>query len=121
MSEELVSRKLVRPIDLNSADRLFGGQMLSWIDDTAAVYAMVQLNTTSIVTARVSEVNFLRPALQGDMLEFYASTVKIGRTSLTVRMRVIARKQEIVDCTLVFVAIDANGKPTLHCKEELGL
>jgi acyl-CoA hydrolase len=117
--EEVWARHHIKPSDLNSADRLFGGQMLLWIDDCAAQYAMYQLDTTSVVTAKISEVHFKRPAFQGDILEFFVSTVDIGKTSLTVRVRVIARgeRQEIVDCTLVFVHIGSDGHSCRHLKD----
>lgn len=117
--EEIWARHHVKPSDLNSADRLFGGQMLLWIDDCAAQYAMYKLDTTSVVTARISEVNFKRPALQGDMLEFFLSTISMGKTSLTVRVRVRARGhwQDIVDCTLVFVHIGQDGHAQRHLKD----
>lgn len=118
MSEELIYRRHVRPTDLNSANRLFGGQMLSWIDESAAAYAMCYLKTTSIVTARISEVSFVHPAYQDDMLEFFASVSKIGRTSITVDLRVEANrfdtKSVITTCSLVFVVVDRNGKPMAH-------
>lgn len=122
MSEELIARRRIKPSDLNSANRLFGGQMLSWIDETAAVYAQYQLKSAEVVTARMSEVNFVAPALQGDFLEFFASTVKMGRTSLTVHVRVVAKwfvdgvehDKLIGECDMVFVHVDKNGKPTAH-------
>jgi acyl-CoA thioesterase YciA len=116
MNEELVYRRLVKPSDLNSGNRLFGGQMLSWIDENACTYVLCQLDRTRVVTSKVSEVNFIHPAKQADMLEFYASTIGKSRTTLTVRMRVMVKKVTIVDCSLVFVAIDENGKPEAHGK-----
>lgn len=118
--EEIWARRHVRPSDLNSANCLFGGQMLSWIDETAAQYAMCQLDTMAVVTAKISEVNFKAPAKQGDLLEFFVSTVAVGRTSLTVRMRVVNRnvwRKEIVNCTLVFVHINDEGHPCPHLKD----
>jgi acyl-CoA hydrolase len=127
MTEELVTRRRVRPIDLNAANRLFGGQLMLWIDESAAIYAMYKLKTTNVVTARISEVNFRQPVLQGDFLEFFASTVKYGRTSITVRMTVEVKRLDdpnntvAADCELVFVAIDTNGKPTPYLKDPKGM
>lgn len=118
MNEELIYRRHVRPTDLNSSNRLFGGQMLSWIDESAAAYAMCYLKTTSIVTARISEVSFIHPAYQNDILEFFASISKTGKTSITVNLRVEANrfttKSIITTCSLVFVVVDKNGRPTPH-------
>lgn len=120
--EELIARHHVRPEDLNSGNFVFGGRMLSWIDDAAASYAMTVLKTTSVVTARISEVNFLAPGRQGDMIEFYASIGKVGKTTLTVHLRVVTNTytnqgvliKELVTCDLVFVAIGENGRPKAH-------
>lgn len=121
MAEELIARHHIRPADLNSGNFLFGGRMLEWIDDCAATYAMNVLQTTMVVTAKISAVNFLSPARQGDILEFYASVVKAGFASLKVHLRVMTNtygsrlsSREIVNCDMVFVSIDETGKPTPH-------
>ena len=117
--EELIARRRIKPSDLNPANRLFGGQLLAWIDEHAATYAMYTLKTASVVTARISEVNFIHPVCQGDNLEFYASTLKTGKTTLVVRMRVADNRfdgpsENVADCTITFVCIDNNGKPSPH-------
>jgi len=123
LTEELVARRRISPSDLNPANRLFGGRLLAWIDEHAATYAMYQLRTLSIVTAKVSEVDFIRPVVQGDFLEFYVSTVKLGKTTITVHVRVANNRfggvnKTVANCELVFVCIDVNGKPTPHFKED---
>lgn len=82
------TRKLVKPEDLHPRGTLFGGRLLSWIDEECAIYASCQLETTAIVTKYMSEINFLRPAYCGDVVELGADTVKVGTTSLTVRCEV---------------------------------
>jgi acyl-CoA hydrolase len=117
-----IAMRLVMPRDLNPANRLFGGKMMAWIDEAAAIYAIGRLKTNRIVTKKISEVNFESPALQGDMLEFFASTAHIGRTSLTVRVDVQAKRftgdaeldVKVSSCDVVFVAVDENGKSTPH-------
>jgi acyl-CoA hydrolase len=63
-----IKQKLIRPEDLNSRGTVFGGTILKWIDE-AAIYAMCQLKTKNIVTKLISEINFMSPGYQGDVIE----------------------------------------------------
>jgi acyl-CoA hydrolase len=122
-------RKLVMPEDENPAKRLFGGRLMQWSDEAAALYAMCQMRTQSLVTLKISEVLFKNPARSGDILEFWTRKKRVGRTSLTVECVVTRKKigdkldeprlqatddSLILSCEFVFVAIDAKGKPTPH-------
>lgn len=120
-NQELICRQRIKPNDLNACNRLFGGKLLSWIDEYSAIYAMCKLKTERVVTARVSEVNFKQPIEQGDILEFWGSIVDVGRASLTVRVIVGIVDLEnpdatkvAADCQLVFVSVDFTGKPKAH-------
>src|SRR4051812_48773573 len=84
-------RKLVMPEDENPARRLFGGRLTQWADEAAALFAMCQMQTQSVVTLKISEIYFKNPAKSGDILEFWTRNKKIGRTSLTVEC-VVTRK-----------------------------
>src|SRR5919199_390529 len=130
-------RKLVMPEDENPAKRLFGGRLMQWADEAAALFAMCQMRTKSIVTLKISEILFRNPAQSGDILEFWTRNKKIGRTSLTVEC-MVTRKMIglpltapeapdfskaayqgdpsgiILGCEFVFVSLDENGKPTPH-------
>lgn len=118
-------RKLVMPKDLNPANRLFGGQMMAWIDEAAALYAMCQSNTTNIVTANISEINFRKPVFSGDFLVFEAETTSIGKSSFNVRINVEKKVisgpydrlsyEHVCDCFITFVTIDPEtGKSIPH-------
>ena len=114
----LTYRKLVKSEDLNPAGRLFGGRMMEWIDEAAAMYAICQLQTQKIVTLKVSEILFKEPIYNGDIIEFFASTKNCGRTSFTVSLEVkrkaVAFNEKpklALTCDLVFVTVDDNGKP----------
>lgn len=96
---------------------------MEWIDEAAALFAIKSLYRTKIVTAKVSELNFINPARSGDYLEFYCNISKIGRTSLTIDLEVkkktivqgwMGADDTIVTCQLVFVAVDDEGKSTPH-------
>lgn len=111
------TRRFVRPNDLNISNRLFGGQLLSWIDEEAAIYACCQMKHDKVVTKYMSEIDFKLPAETGDILEFGLEVVSIGRTSLTTKCEVRHKKTRAVIITverIVFVAVDANGLPTRH-------
>lgn len=113
------TRKLIKPEDLNGRNTLFGGRLMSWIDEECAVYAVCQMKTHSIVTKYISEMNFVAPAFQGDIIEIGVETVKSGNSSLTLRCEVRNKdtKQIIITIEkLVFVAVDDDGRPTAFDK-----
>lgn len=127
MSKELSFRRLVRPEDMNPAHRLFGGRIMEWADEAAALHAMLYMNTQSIVTMKVSEIMFTNPALNGDILEFWAETTKVGTKSITVRLQIERRlfahnadkPKLILDCEFIFVHVDENGKSKPHGLREI--
>lgn len=111
------SRKIVKPQDLNPNGTLFGGVVLSWIDEEAAIYVLCQLGKGRIVTKYMSEINFVSSAKLGDVIEIGMETVKFGRTSITVKCEVrtkFNRDTIITIDRIVFVHIDENGIPLPH-------
>lgn len=111
------TRRFVRPIDLNISNRLFGGQLLGWIDEEAAIYASCQMKHDRVVTKYMSEIDFKLSAKTGDILEFGLEVVSAGRTSLTTRCEVRHKKSRAIVITIeriVFVAVDDQGVPTRH-------
>lgn len=111
------SRRLVMPEHLNSANRLFGGCLLSWIDEEAFIYAKCQLKTPRLVTRHISEVNFIAAAMQDDIVEFGMQTSKIGKTSISITCQVRNKDtgRLIIDIDkIVFVAVDQQGQPIDH-------
>jgi acyl-CoA thioesterase YciA len=108
------TRKLVSPPDLNPANTLFGGQLLKWIDEEAAIYAMCQLDDNHIVTKYMSEIDFISPAFNNDIIEIGCETVKVGRSSITIKceVRVKDTKTTIIKIDeIVLVHVDPNGRP----------
>jgi acyl-CoA thioesterase YciA len=118
MAEVMSFRKIVMPGHLNPAHRLFGGLMMSWLDEAGALYAVCQMKSTSLVTKKFSEVMFNTPVKNGDILEFMASTKAVGKTSLTVTIRVIKKFEQpevaAVTCDIVFVKVDEQGNSIPH-------
>lgn len=116
------TRKIIKPEDLNSRGTLFGGRLLAWIDEECAIYSGCQMNTHNVVTKYMSELNFLSPAFQDDVIEIGVETVKVGATSLTVRCVVRnkeTRKNIVSVSQIVFVAIDENGRPKKHALSQV--
>jgi acyl-CoA hydrolase len=115
------TRKLIKPEDLNPRGTLFGGRLLEWIDEEAAVYAMCQLDTKNIVTKLISEINFVSPAYQGDVIKIGVEPINFGKTSLTLKVVVINKDTDSVIVQIdkmVFVSLDTEGKPFPHGKTE---
>jgi len=76
------TRKWVKPEDLNPNATLFGGRLLEWIDEEAALYTVVQLENSKVVTKYISEINFMSSAEQGDIIELGMDVVKFGTSSI---------------------------------------
>ncbi|QLE84703.1 MULTISPECIES: acyl-CoA thioesterase [Shewanella] len=111
------SRRFIKPEHLNPANALFGGQLLSWIDEEAAIFAACQTSSNSIVTKLISEINFMTPARQGDVLEFGLELVSAGSSSITVRCEVrnkMTHMPVVVIDKMVFVCVDERGLPKPH-------
>ena len=116
------TRKWVKPEDLNPNGTLFGGSLLRWLDEEAAIYAIVQLDNPNVVTKLISEVNFVSSAQQGDIIELGITAVEFGRTSITLRCVVrnkITHKNILTIERMVFVNIGADGKPEPHGKTQI--
>jgi len=82
------TRKWVRPEDLNANGTLFGGSLLRWIDEEAAIYSIIQLGNKHVVTKFMSEINFIASAKEGDLIEMGLTAIDFGRTSITLRAEV---------------------------------
>jgi len=116
------TRKWVKPEDLNPNGTLFGGSLLKWIDEEAAIYAIVQLENSRVVTKYISEINFVSSAIQGDIIEMGITAINFGNTSLTMRCEVrnkITRKSILTIDKLVFVNVDEDGNPLPHGKTRI--
>ena len=113
------TRKLIKPEDLNAGNTLYGGQLLKFVDEEAAIYAMCQLGSKNLVTKLVSTIDFVSPARQKDIIEIGVQATKFGRTSISLHVVVRNKETEAVICeieNMVFVLVDENGKPIPHGK-----
>nr|WP_108871543.1 hotdog domain-containing protein [Tessaracoccus timonensis] len=111
------SRKWVKPEDLNANQSLFGGSLLRWVDEEAAIYAIIQLGNERTVTKFISEINFVSSAREGDIIEMGLAVVHWGTTSLTLKavVRNVFTGEKIITIDrIVMVALDENGEPKPH-------
>lgn len=116
------TRKWVKPEDLNPNHTLFGGKLLQWIDEEAALYTIIQLENTHIVTKFISEINFISSPRQGDIIEIGIVATHFGKTSLTLKCEVrnkMNREKILTIDKMVFVNVDSKGKPVPHGKTEI--
>jgi acyl-CoA hydrolase len=113
------TRKWIKPEDLNPNGTLFGGSLLRWIDEEAAIYTIVQLNNPKVVTKFISEINFVSSAKVGDIIELGITATDFGNTSLTLRCEVrnkITRNSILTIDKIVFVNLDEECNPVPHGK-----
>ena len=116
------TRKWIKPEDLNPNHSLVGGRLLQWIDEEAALYAIVQLETPRCVTKFISEINFISSAKQGDIIEIGIEATDFGNTSITLTCEVrnmMTRQTIITIDKIVFVGLDENGIPKKHGKTKI--
>ena len=113
-------RVIMMPKDTNARGTIFGGVILSYIDQAAAIEAQRKSNKR-FVTKAMNAVEFVAPVHLGDVVSFYASTIRLGRTSLTIKIEVEAerlsedqqkRSVKVIEAEVVCVAVDAEGEPT---------
>ena len=111
------TRKMVAAKDLNSNGSLFGGRVLSWIDEEAFIFSACQLKDDSVVTRYISNIEFLSTARIGDIVEIGMEAIDMGRTSIT--LKCVVRKKGCdtiltqID-KIVFVLVDRQGRPKPH-------
>ena len=107
------------PRDTNSQGTIFGGVILSYIDMAGAIEAHRNTGMDRFVTVAMREVIFHQPVFVGDLVSFYAETVRVGNTSITVRVVVEAERYggpkervRVTEAEVVYVAVDRAGKKT---------
>lgn len=116
------SRRIVKPEDLNANSTLFGGKVLSWIDEEAILYSIIQLENKRLVTKYISEINFLSSAMLGDIVEIGIEVVSFGTSSITLNSEVrnkMTHETIIIVDNIIIVNLDKDGKPYPHGKKEI--
>jgi acyl-CoA thioesterase YciA len=115
--QELVLKVIPMPADCNANGDIFGGWVMAQVDLAGAVLP-ARLVQGRIATVAVNEFVFKQPVRVGDILSFFASVARIGRTSITVKVEVYAERMrqqgryvKVTQANLTYVAIDNDGKP----------
>lgn len=113
------------PRDTNSQGTVFGGIILSYIDMAGAIEAHRHTRMQRFVTVAMREVIFHKPVFVGDLVSFYSETVRVGTTSITVRVVVEAERVgqstervRVTEAEVVYVAVDENRQKTKIINQE---
>lgn len=113
-----IQSHLILPPDTNHHETIFGGKVLAYIDEIAAITAMKHAKG-AVVTASIDSVDFLSPAKLGDVIELDAIVSSTGRSSMEVYVRVTSmnlltgEEKLTTESYVTMVAVDKNGKPAL--------
>jgi acyl-CoA thioesterase YciA len=114
---ELITTKICMTLDIGVNESLFGGKMLSFLDEAAAAYSCQICDSAKMVTKKIEEVVFQSPVKVGNLIKIYASVDAFGNTSVILNLEarkhnVHTGKQELVCSTkMVFVKLDEEGSP----------
>lgn len=112
---ELISTHPIKKTDLGFHANLFGGKLLAWLDAAGAAMAMQVADSPRMVTIKIDECIFKKPAKEGQLLKIYGKVEDIGNTSLTLYMEARAHnvytgnQVPVLSTNIVFVRIDENG------------
>jgi acyl-CoA thioesterase YciA len=110
MREKITSR-ICLVQNLGSHGNLFGGDMLAWMDEAAAIYAMKITGEHQIVSVKFGEIIFKKPVKENDIVEYYCENPRFGTTSVSFEITAEVKGERIFRTDCVFVVVDKNGKP----------
>ena len=107
---------LIRPVHLNGANRLFGGTLMQWIDEVAAVVAK-RHSGTNVTTASVDNLTFLKGAYNNDLVIIKGKVTWVGTTSMEVCVdtyveSLSGERMRINNAHFIMIALDKNNEPT---------
>jgi len=114
---QLISTHPIKKSDLGFHQNLFGGKLLAWLDAAGAALAMEVSDTPRMVTIKIDECVFKKPAKEGQLLKLYGEVKEVGNTSLTLYLEARAHnvysgsQSVILSTNIKFVRIDENGDP----------
>lgn len=117
-ASEPVIRVMMMPRDTNAHGTIFGGVILSYLDQAGAIEARKLGCRHKVVTVAMDTVEFKQPVFVGDVLSFYTEPEHIGRSSARIRVRVEADRFEtpgtrvpVTSANITYVAVGSDGKP----------
>ena len=110
-------RVTMLPRDTNARGTIFGGVILSHLDLAGGIAASREASR-NFVTRAMREVEFIAPVYVGDVVSFYATVLRRGKTSITIKVSVEAergreprQRVKVTEAEVVYVAVDETGKP----------
>ncbi len=112
---ELITTTICLTKHIGNKNNMFGGELLSLIDISAAAYASEVCRYPKIVTLKITETLFKKPVKVGHLIKIYGEVKNVGNTSITIKIEVRTHnvrteKQEIVcETDITFVKIDEDG------------
>jgi acyl-CoA thioesterase YciA len=113
---EPILRVVPRPADINANGHIFGGWVLSQMDIAAGIVASRE-SDGAVATVAIDAMEFTAPILLHDLISVYAEIERIGRTSMRIRIQVIASRNrgrdevKVTEGLFTFVALDENSRP----------
>jgi acyl-CoA thioesterase YciA len=113
---ELTVRLIAMPSDTNANGDIFGGWVLSQMDQAGGI-AAVETAQGRVVTIAIEAMTFIRPVKVGDVLCVYTAVDQVGRTSIKIHIEAWAQRfrthhrEKVTDGTFTFVAVDETGRP----------
>lgn len=117
LDQVLVLKVIPMPGDCNANGDIFGGWVMAQVDMAGSVLP-ARYTDGRMATVAVNEFIFKQPVRVGDILSFFSKVVRMGRTSITVKVEVFAERYrsqgsyiKVTEASLTYVAIDDNGKP----------
>ena len=119
-----VLRIMARPSDVNIAGDIFGGWLMSQCDIAGGIYAH-RIAGGRVVTVAVNNFQFIAPVLVADIVSIYVDTIRIGTTSITVKVTVLIERRDgknettmkVAEADIVYVHIDENRQPAAITQE----
>lgn len=112
---ELITQHICLEKDVGAHGNLFGGIMMAWLDEAAAILACQHARSNRMVTLVANEVRFIQPVKVGDIVQIKGKIDRIGKTSVTVTLDVNSidpetqSERKVCDTSMVFVNIDKWG------------
>lgn len=114
---EFITQHLIMERHLNSAGNLFGGTVLSWLDEAGAMFVMERIRYQNIVTISMDDVYFRNPGQLSDNIKIFGKITQIKSSSIEIQTRAYAVNpvdgisRQIISCKIVFVCLNEDKKP----------
>ena len=115
--KKTIMTRAIQPRELNQADVLAGGFLMTWMDEIAGITSQ-RYAGPPVTTVGMTDIKLREPIRKGDILEICGTVVKAGRTSVTVLVTatVDGKSEPSAEGLFTYVAVDEDGKPRAYCQ-----